>query len=352
MKKHLIAIAFPLILIVSGCKKNEEKSILIDNHDFKTQNHNIHYAVSLNEDSVIKLNFIINNKENSKVFEETLEVDYKRSSFETNIASALKNNTQNRALNMGDLKNIIASMKEFTVQQNFSTHSLESDAAYISISFFRQLLKDEVINSPNISDRTKQVFKRSTSIIAPHAISKKAAGFDPQPQKQVVSAFAKPVYEGYASRLSEFALNEDIIVDVNSFKQQIDADLTNMSVDDKGLYVFQNVLNRISDDQISLLELLAEMDDYVQNDPSAGFSFGWPRGSDHGCCGNYQGPCWYWHPVCYIHDKMCKNCTPKWFCFSGCVPDKDIQLAPIPSKPIFTFIEDLTLSEGLIPLGG
>ncbi len=45
-------------------------------------------------------------------------------------------------------------------------------------------------------------------------------------------------------------------------------------------------------------------------------------GSDHGCCGNYSGCCLYWHPGCYVHDKMCTDCKPEWFCLPGCKPDK------------------------------
>lgn len=44
-------------------------------------------------------------------------------------------------------------------------------------------------------------------------------------------------------------------------------------------------------------------------------------GSDWGCCGNYSGCCFYRSIECYIHDRICTNCEPKWFCFSGCVPD-------------------------------
>lgn len=45
------------------------------------------------------------------------------------------------------------------------------------------------------------------------------------------------------------------------------------------------------------------------------------KGSSHGCCGNYEGCCYYRHMYCYVHDKLCTNCTPSWFCFNGCVPD-------------------------------
>lgn len=45
------------------------------------------------------------------------------------------------------------------------------------------------------------------------------------------------------------------------------------------------------------------------------------QGSDWGCCGNYSGCCVFWNVACYIHDAMCSDCQPRWFCFSGCVPD-------------------------------
>ena len=44
-------------------------------------------------------------------------------------------------------------------------------------------------------------------------------------------------------------------------------------------------------------------------------------GSSHGCCGNYSGCCLYWNIVCYVHDEMCTDCTPEWFCLPGCIPD-------------------------------
>jgi hypothetical protein len=44
-------------------------------------------------------------------------------------------------------------------------------------------------------------------------------------------------------------------------------------------------------------------------------------GSDHGCCGNYSGCCLYWDPACYIHDQLCTDCQPAWFCLPGCQPD-------------------------------
>ena len=47
---------------------------------------------------------------------------------------------------------------------------------------------------------------------------------------------------------------------------------------------------------------------------------GWPKGSDHGCCGNYAGPCYFAHSICYVHDRLC-TCCGSWWCFGGCRPD-------------------------------
>lgn len=65
------------------------------------------------------------------------------------------------------------------------------------------------------------------------------------------------------------------------------------------------------------------------------------QGSSHGCCGNYKGYCYYWHEACYVHDKLCKTCTPRWFCFSGCVPDEIKTVKEEDEKVPFDFNEDI-----------
>ena len=61
--------------------------------------------------------------------------------------------------------------------------------------------------------------------------------------------------------------------------------------------------------------------------PKRGWSFGLrftfpqPRtGRDLGCCGSYDGPCWFSNILCYWHDRICICCFSWWFCFSGCRP--------------------------------
>ncbi len=43
------------------------------------------------------------------------------------------------------------------------------------------------------------------------------------------------------------------------------------------------------------------------------------------CCGNYLGCCYYVNPICYVHDTMCSDCRPSWFCLRGCKSDKPVK---------------------------
>ena len=57
---------------------------------------------------------------------------------------------------------------------------------------------------------------------------------------------------------------------------------------------------------------------------------GWNlRGSDWGCCGNYDGCCTYASLLCYIHDALCRCCDvgDRNFCGPRCKPEVDC-LAP------------------------
>lgn len=41
------------------------------------------------------------------------------------------------------------------------------------------------------------------------------------------------------------------------------------------------------------------------------------EGSGLGCCGNYNGCCWYWSIMCLDHDLAC-YCCDHWYCLWGC----------------------------------
>ena len=134
------------------------------------------------------------------------------------------------------------------------------------------------------------------------------------------------VYEGFNRELSGFALTEDLIINVNDFIDYINQDL--QYAEQKGVLFFLEIFNNLSTEYISIYELEEEIRTYTllhpeefegEEDPTT--LFRWPSGSVHGCCGNYSGPCLFWHPLCYIHDKICTDCLPKKFCLPGCKPD-------------------------------
>lgn len=134
------------------------------------------------------------------------------------------------------------------------------------------------------------------------------------------------VYEGFNRELSSFSLDEDIQVNVQDYITYIEQN-PELS-QEKGFTFVKVILENKTSSTISLTELQNEILQFTidnpnmfegEADPSTGYR--WPSGSSHGCCGNYSGPCYFWHPVCWVHDKMCSDCSPSWFCLSGCVPD-------------------------------
>lgn len=134
------------------------------------------------------------------------------------------------------------------------------------------------------------------------------------------------VYEGFNRGFSSFSLSEDLIVNVDEFSNTINQN-TQASQQMESVFI-KDVLNQINTNNISIFELEKNLVSFTANNPSkfegevSPLGYRWPKGSDHGCCGNYDGNCLYFHPICYLHDKMCKDCTPRWFCLPGCKKDK------------------------------
>lgn len=134
------------------------------------------------------------------------------------------------------------------------------------------------------------------------------------------------VYEGFNRGFSSFSLSEDLIVNVDEFSNNIDQ---NSQAAQKVESVFiKDVLSQVNSNNISIFELEKNLVAFTLNNPDkfegdvSTLGYRWPKGSDHGCCGNYDGDCYFFHPICYLHDKMCKNCTPRWLCLPGCKRDK------------------------------
>lgn len=134
------------------------------------------------------------------------------------------------------------------------------------------------------------------------------------------------VYEGFNRGFSSFSLSEDLIVNVDEFNNSINQN--SLSAQQVESVFIKDVLNMATTNNISIFELEKNLVDFTVNNPDkfegdvSALGYRWPKGSDHGCCGNYDGDCLFFHPICYLHDKMCKNCTPRWLCLPGCKVDR------------------------------
>lgn len=135
--------------------------------------------------------------------------------------------------------------------------------------------------------------------------------------------------------MSSFILQENLKLNVKNFLSEINQN-PELAIQEGG-YFYKEVLKNITTDEISITELIINLREYTKNNPNEFDAFGWPKGSSHGCCGNYSEPCLHFHWACYVHDKLFTRCTPRWFCLSGCVPDKKLEAAPylpiLPSLP-------------------
>jgi hypothetical protein len=136
------------------------------------------------------------------------------------------------------------------------------------------------------------------------------------------------VYEGFNRGFSTFTLSEDLVVNVSEFSSAMSQGSQSTSQE---FQFIQTVVSGLNKNNITVFELEQELVRYTINNPEkfdgapSTFGYKWPKGSDHGCCGNYDGDCYYFHPICYLHDKLCKHCTPKWLCLPGCKKDKPVQ---------------------------
>ncbi len=145
------------------------------------------------------------------------------------------------------------------------------------------------------------------------------------PEDHLFRNTTNTTHEGFARQLTSFTLSEDVVINIHEIKQKIEED--RVYAKNKGALFFNDALKRYEYSSITFYDFEQRILEYTINnpdefeDPVSPAGLRWPRGSDHGCCGNYSGPCYYWHPICWAHDKLCTDCEPGWFCFSGCVPD-------------------------------
>lgn len=143
------------------------------------------------------------------------------------------------------------------------------------------------------------------------------------------SACECTLHPGYLLNKNGFMCQEDFVMQVSEVKTIIENSPSEFS--DNESQSLLNFLTNTTEQTFNFKELYSKyvsIEDYnaslenLRNSGSNTQSRCWlGLGSSHGCCGNYDGCCYYVNPICHIHDAMCSDCSPRWFCLSGCVPD-------------------------------
>ncbi|SMC66302.1 hypothetical protein [Pedobacter africanus] len=330
-----ISCLFVLLVSIYACRKTlGDNAAEYSKKGYSTEHHKIDYNSSVS-DSVLNFSVqVYKRSDNTKEIDEIFEIDLKKVSFSKDVYEALADKadkSEYNNLSTAEIKMICKSIKMMIQESTRSLNPVEVkdpkiQGLYMSLSFVRRILSNKLGLSQNLKATHSRSGKHLSSV----------NNDSDDPEEQDYPSYEQDVFEGYNLGLSSFALNEDIIVNKPLLQAIISQDLISASSDNRGLYVFQDVLETMNSSTFTLKDLLAAFDVYRNSHPELNSFVGWwPRGSSHGCCGNYSGACYYWHPICYVHDKICKKCTPSWFCFSGCVPDADAE----DNKP-FTFVED------------
>lgn len=140
------------------------------------------------------------------------------------------------------------------------------------------------------------------------------------------------VHPAFLIDSSYFNCQEDHSYNVSDLKSAMNdyiADFGTLDTDSQGLYNFLYSTQDVTIDFNSYYSYYVSNSDFNlflgQQINSISGNCGWwcpiGCGSDHGCCGNYSGCCLYRNIMCYVHDKLCTDCNPSWFCLPGCVPD-------------------------------
>lgn len=334
--------------IITACRKSFFDRP--ETHLNKTHNEYVVDYQSTCKDSILRFTVEITKKGQSTVIvNEAIEIDLKGNRYLKTINQDLKQRSLDQKysiLSLKEARDICISLREAITDhsKSLTPEQLKNpniQGMHMSLAFTRHILKNKLGTSKLKSDLYARKNARSSTDTP--------VDNDDEPTLSQPS-YAQDVFEGYEVGLSAFVMNEDIIVNKQVFLNIVNQDIAATAQDDQGLYVFQHVLNNITSNSFTLKDMLSAIDAYVSLHPEniasgSGDCLGgwWPTGHSHGCCGNYSGCCWYWHPACYIHDKMCINCKPRWFCFSGCVPGDDTPVDP--PKP-FTFVEDAVPDPG------
>ena len=308
MKKLIYGISFLTLvgMIIVACNKEDTQQNILNETEqqvyqekslsFKRRSNELIYIGKL-KNQTLTIDFTINNKEKPVPFHELLEIDISGKDYATDIANSINERANNLAQRysystMDSLSNLVMDM-------------ISSETAKMNDDEISEMSSQGLFMCYSLIQTTKRIIKNNER-------KEKSGYYITSTPYEVTST----PYEGFQLGLTPFLLNEDININVQNFIQFIDNNPDFSK--EKGAYVFKEVLETMNETSISAQKLFEEIDIYVdeQSKRRKAAASWWPSGSDHGCCGNYSGPCWYWHPLCYVHDVICTNCEPAWFCLN------------------------------------
>lgn len=131
-------------------------------------------------------------------------------------------------------------------------------------------------------------------------------------------------YDGYITGLTPFRAKEDIILNISDFENWLENYAGYRLLDRDIVYIKTKISNlqnlSLKEYQNLVHEPLNTQDQSNLSTEDVNYDCWFLCGGDCGCCGNYEGQCYYAHIFCYGHDYLCESCDPGWFCFSGCQP--------------------------------
>ena len=129
-------------------------------------------------------------------------------------------------------------------------------------------------------------------------------------------------YEGYITGLTPFRAKEDITLNISDFENWLD-NYSGSRLLNRDIKYIKEKINGLQNLSLKEYQNLVHEPLNTQrksNVSSKNVDCWFLCGGDCGCCGNYEGQCYYAHVLCYAHDYLCESCDPGWFCFSGCQP--------------------------------
>lgn len=132
-------------------------------------------------------------------------------------------------------------------------------------------------------------------------------------------------YDGYITGLTPFRAKEDIILNISDFENWLD-NYTGSKLLDRDIVYIKTKINGLQNLSLKEYQNLVHEPLNTQNQSNVSTEDDdeddcwFLCGGDCGCCGNYEGQCYYANVLCYAHDYLCESCDPGWFCFSGCQP--------------------------------